>query len=589
MNIAKRLISVVIFTVLVFSCISVDAGYMGKVAVLTETESQDNNITENESDPAESESESSEEDYTDILFLGNSLIYYNSMNTEIFPEMCQAAGKKVRVTSITKSGSALYQYASEETSIGKQALTAIAENNYDYVILQPSRKATPFEYSVYHAEKKAAIKLNRIINESGAKTLLLSHPGLNTGNIQVYNMNADGISSSALYSLPIDRNTHSVYVENLCRDFSADMINTEIVKIGSAAEVLLEYFPEYNTLYKDDNKHPSTRGSYLQALCIYSAIFKEDYIGTGYTNSLKPYNALIAQRAACVAILNEAEEIMLINELQVNLQGELTSNTTAKLYWQESATPSYYEIYQKKGKEKYALIGRTITDECEYTISDLESGVKYSYKIKPIETVGDLTFPVKYSSEISLETLADPDKVSLTLKNKKNVIIDIKSVEGAEYYNIYRMKIGDGKYKFLTSTTALQYVDNKVKPDNTYAYKVTAVKQNGTIESQKSTAVKIVSLAAPKINVTSVKKKASAKNGTATIKISAVDGATGYAIYSSFNKDYGYKFVTTTDKLNYKATSLVRGKTYYFRVRAYKEKNAKTRASMYSVKKVKIR
>ena len=89
-----------------------------------------------------------------ILMLGNSLFYANSMDTYIFPEFCKAAGKDVEITSITESGTTLYRLASSETSIGKKALAALENNVYDYVILNPSRRVTPFEYSVYHAEKQ---------------------------------------------------------------------------------------------------------------------------------------------------------------------------------------------------------------------------------------------------------------------------------------------------------------------------------------------------------------------------------------------------------------------------------------------------
>ena len=136
-----------------------------------------------------------EDDFVDILLIGNSLIYYNNMDTEIFPQMCEAAGKKVRISSITESGTTLYRIANENTSIGKKAMEALSENTYDYVMIEPSRRITPFEYTVYHAERQAALKLNGIINGIGAKTLVLAEPGINTGTIPVYTMNQDGISS----------------------------------------------------------------------------------------------------------------------------------------------------------------------------------------------------------------------------------------------------------------------------------------------------------------------------------------------------------------------------------------------------------
>ena len=184
-----------------------------------------------------------EDEFVDILMIGNSLIYYNKMDTEILPAMCSAAGKKVRISSITESGTTLYRIANEKTSIGKKVMEALSENKYDYVIIEPSRRITPFEYTVYHAEKQAALKLNGIISEMGAKTIVLAEPGINTGKIPVYTMDESGIRSYTNYSLPIDRSTHSKFVENLCCDYISEMRNAEVVKIGAAAEVLLNCFP----------------------------------------------------------------------------------------------------------------------------------------------------------------------------------------------------------------------------------------------------------------------------------------------------------------------------------------------------------
>lgn len=66
--------------------------------------------------------------------------------------------------------------------------------------------------------------------------------------------------------------------------------------------------------------------------------------------------------------------------------------------------------------------------------------------------------------------------------------------------------------------------------------------------------------------------------------------ATGYVIYRSTKKTKGFKKVATVKKLSYKSKMLKKGKTYYFKIKAYNVQNGKKVYSPFSiVKKVKIK
>ena len=524
-----------------------------------------------------------EDDFVDILLIGNSLIYYNNMDTEIFPQMCEAAGKKVRISSITESGTTLYRIANENTSIGKKAMEALSENTYDYVMIEPSRRITPFEYTVYHAERQAALKLNGIINGIGAKTLVLAEPGINTGTIPVYTMNQDGISSETSYSLPIDRNTHSKFVENLCYDYVSDMKNAGVVKIGTAAEVLLSSFPNFNSLYREDNRHLSTRGSYLQAACIYSAVFGESIVGVNYVYSLYNQNAITAQRAAEVAVLGASETILTTEQSEINVNATLTSNSGCALNWDDPNGAQYYEIYRKLEDEIYTYIGRTEGNVCNYADKGFDGGKVYYYKIKPFYKVGDIVFSFGYTAETSVKTLAKPSKPKLTLINRKTAKITFTAVDDAQYYNIYRKRSDELNYTLIASCNQTEYTDKTMEAGNSYTYRITAVKQNGVVESNKSSRKIIFALSSPNFTLSSAKK------GRATVKISAVKGATHYMIYAKVNGAKKYKLIKTTNKLKFTAKKLTSGKKYYFKVKAYNTSNTLTSSSLFRTRKIKIR
>ena len=83
---------------------------------------------------------------------------------------------------------------------------------------------------------------------------------------------------------------------------------------------------------------------------------------------------------------------------------------------------------------------------------------------------------------------------------------------------------------------------------------------------------------------------ATAGKAAVTLKWSAVKGADGYQVYYSTSKDGKYKKLVSTSKVSLKKTGLTSGKTYYFKVRAYKKTDSATLfGSFSSVKSAKIK
>ena len=70
--------------------------------------------------------------------------------------------------------------------------------------------------------------------------------------------------------------------------------------------------------------------------------------------------------------------------------------------------------------------------------------------------------------------------------------------------------------------------------------------------------------------VVSLKQKASYSTSSIQISGKEVEDSTKYQVYVSTSKKGKYKLVATTEKTSYKHTGLGAGKTYYYKVRAYK-------------------
>lgn len=118
------------------------------------------------------------------------------------------------------------------------------------------------------------------------------------------------------------------------------------------------------------------------------------------------------------------------------------------------------------------------------------------------------------------------------------------------------------------------------KAGNEYFYFVRAVAKtaNGANKNDdltysagftKAARVVYTNVAAAKAaKITSVTSK---KKENASIKIKKVKGVKGYAIYRSTKKNKGYVQIGTTTKATYTDTNVTGGKTYYYKVAAYKQ------------------
>ena len=171
---------------------------------------------------------------------------------------------------------------------------------------------------------------------------------------------------------------------------------------------------------------------------------------------------------------------------------------------------------------------------------------------------------------------------SITLKWSK-----VSSVSG---YEVYRATSKSGTYTKMKTTTSTSYQNTSLSKTSTYYYKVRAYKTvNGKKYYGKYSSV-IASATTPSTPTITVKSPS-----TRTIKVTwnKITGANGYEIYRKTGSSGTYsriKTVTSGSTLSYTNSSLTKGKTYYYKVRAYKNVNGKKLYSSYSsVKSVKCK
>ena len=145
-------------------------------------------------------------------------------------------------------------------------------------------------------------------------------------------------------------------------------------------------------------------------------------------------------------------------------------------------------------------------------------------------------------------------------------------VTGASGYNVYYKKSTSSSYTYLTRTTNTYIRKKNLSDGAKYIFKVVPYYKSGdtryTSLSYKTASVyTLKKLATPTVSKSGTKVKVTWKN---------ISGETGYQISQSTSST-GTKIVSTyaTTSGKYKTISATRGKTYYYKVRAYKTVDGK--------------
>ncbi len=231
--------------------------------------------------------------------------------------------------------------------------------------------------------------------------------------------------------------------------------------------------------------------------------------------------------------------------------------------------------------------GNKLSNDKDYTVS-YESGRK-----NPGKYTVKITLKGKYSGSKSLYFTIAPKKVGkITFGTIKADSFKIawSKVTGADGYVVYLKNNRTGKYekyKTLSGGSSVKCTVKGLKSGTGYTVKVKAYKKDdGTIWGVASDAYTYYTAPmTPRLSVTS-------KNGKAVASWTNVAGESGYQLQYSASNSTGFKDVNKYSVNTTKGTKsgLRKGKTYYFRVRAYKKVGSKVIYSSWStVRSVKIK
>ena len=212
-----------------------------------------------------------------ILFIGNSYTYFNQMPEVLFTEILRSVGHtEDSVTSITEGGR--YLDGAGETSDRIDA--ALAENSYDYVVIQEQSVCPAADPERFWEASRA---LTEKIYMNGAKPVFYCTWGRRD-------------TSPTL----AERGwTHESMTQMLAESYTkiAEETGAEIAFVGPAFTEVYRNHPEIE-LYDPDSTHPSAAGSYLAALVIYAVIYGADPVQVSCNGGLSKEEAAVLKKAA---------------------------------------------------------------------------------------------------------------------------------------------------------------------------------------------------------------------------------------------------------------------------------------------------
>lgn len=278
-----------------------------------------------------------------------------------------------------------------------------------------------------------------------------------------------------------------------------------------------------------------------------------------------------------------------------NVRVDKQTGKTVSLAWDSVNGADGYRIYRyNSDSDSYEELDTVGADRTSYEVTGLASACEYRFKIRASKTMNANTYWGEYSEKVVAVT--KPDKVaelSARTLGASEIELTWKKSSHVTGYQIYRLDGQTGKYvKIATVEESMpaSYIDRKLSAATEYSYKVRAYKNfEGTSYYGSFSNVKSQVTKPDKVQ----RLKASTKASAVTLKWAASENVTGYQIYRLNTKTKKYEKIATingADKMTYKNKSLKKGKTYRYKIRAYKKYNGTTYYGGFSsVSRIKVK
>jgi len=268
-----------------------------------------------------------------------------------------------------------------------------------------------------------------------------------------------------------------------------------------------------------------------------------------------------------------------VPEKTVGLTAKVIAPTSTQLTWDAVDGATGYNVYRGlKADTVTELVAKDLTDT-SYLDTNLSTNTQYYYQV--VATCDG--YEGAKSATVSALTLLPEPLIAVASIGYDSINISWAPVNGAFGYNVYRYNDITTEYDLVKTTWAKSFTDSGLTCGKTYTYKVKAFNIDGAVVVFGEAS--LTKSATPIPAATTSFKAAS--NGYNSIKLtwSAVPGATGYNVYryNSTTKQYSYIGGTTGTTLTNTSSTLISGRTYQYKVRAYRLVGAVKVSGAYSI------
>ncbi len=313
--------------------------------------------------------------------------------------------------------------------------------------------------------------------------------------------------------------------------------------------------------------------------------------GVSYYYKVRAYSSLATSEYS-----NVARAKLFVNAPSA-LKAEVKSYNSIKLTWAASSDATGYEIYRcQTSNGTFNKIATTANTY--YTNAEISTGQRYYYKVRAIKDINSGLLKSNgevnnlnslFTNVVDAKPILDiPSNVQAAPSGYNTIKITYSAVNNATAYEIYRSISKNGTYRLIKTTTSTTFYNTNLTTGFTYFYKVKAIRKQGTTISKSEFSEKV--WRAPKLGIVNSLKVASNNSRTVDASWTSVNGASGYMVYRCSTANGTYTKAGQTTSCYYLDNNRQAGKTYYYKVRAYRYVNNKLKYGTWSsVKKVTVK
>lgn len=341
----------------------------------------------------------------DVLFIGNSLTYYNEL-PKVFEELVLGANKKVSTDFNAPGGRSIFEHAHDSITLAK-----IHARKWDFIVLQGSGPRIAYP-ETFHTKPYAE--------------------GL---NILKPIIKANSPSTRIILFMPWAYEDGMTWYEGWRQDFTTmqrdiyhtmlELANTYDLSISPIGWTWYQYlklksFPEHY-LHLSDWVHPTEKGTYLSACVLYASIFLEESFGNSYLASLNITEAREFQTLADDIVITDSTKWKLskyidstpftptnTRYIRNNANSDLIlyqnypnpfESTSQIKFELKRSMPVHIQVFDIKGKSCGVVLNESLEQGIHFhpiNGSDLSNGL-YFYKVTAGNQIQTQKFQIQKS------------------------------------------------------------------------------------------------------------------------------------------------------------------------------------------------